>query len=353
MWRSLLLAGLITVSPAFCAAADADDATVAASPTGAAPVSHDDGPAAPPVTAHEEAPAGLPVSEVPGPKVAKRAIHKRTRHGGSSLQRAAYSKDDPQGLLLRSSAVLVIDQEDGHPVYAKNTDSVQPIASITKLMTAMVVLDAGLDLNESVTIDDADVDTIKNTHSRLRVGTVVRRGDLLRLALMASENRAAAALARAYPGGTPAFVARMNEHAAELGLSNTHFNDSTGLSFENVSTPSDLAKMVQAAYQYPLIREYTTTPGLMLTMPNTGRSVTFNNTNRLVKNSDWHIGLQKTGFIRESGQCLVMQANIATKPFVIVLLDAVGKYSRIADAIRLRKWLETHVLVSASTVGRS
>lgn len=251
---------------------------------------------------------------------------------------------DPDQLALRSNAVLVFDQSTGQPIYTKNVDAVHPIASITKLMTAVVVMESKQDLDETVTIDDGDIDTVKNTHSRLKVGTVVHRADLLRLALMASENRAAAALARTSPGGTTAFVARMNAQAAILGLTQTHFSDSTGLSYQNVSSPTDLAKLVQAAYQYPLIREYSTTPGLLLTVPDSGRSVTFNNTNMLVKNSGWHIGLSKTGFINESGQCLVMQAYIGARPFVIVLLDAWGKYSRISDANRVKKWLEAKFL---------
>jgi D-alanyl-D-alanine endopeptidase (penicillin-binding protein 7) len=334
MWKGFVLAGLLGIWPAISVAENTDvivsDSIVSASPSSA---------------------ASAPVAERAGESpITKTRPHKRVRNTGS-LQRVSNTKNDPEGLFLRSSAVLIVDLEDGHSVYSKNTDNILPIASITKLMTAMVVLEAGQDLSESLVVEQADVDTIKNTHSRLRVGTVVRRGDLMRLALMASENRAAAALSRAFPGGTTAFVAKMNEHAAELELSNTHFVDSTGLSFLNVSTPSDLAKMVAAAYKHPLIREYTTTPGLRLTLPNSRRSVAFNNTNNLVRNSNWDIGLQKTGFINESGQCLVMQANIATKSFVIVLLDAVGKYSRIADANRVRKWIETHVLASPIAVG--
>jgi D-alanyl-D-alanine endopeptidase (penicillin-binding protein 7) len=333
MWKNFLLAGLIAVAPAISVAAEAE---LGVSESLSAPSISD-----------FKAPLAEPTIPVTSKATAKR---RRARHNGS-LQHIANTKGEPQELSLLSSAVLVIDQEDGHSVYSKNTENILPIASITKLMTAMVILEADQDLSESVAIQDGDVDIVKNTHSRLKVGTVVRRGDLLRLALMASENRAAAALARDFPGGTAAFVAKMNEHAAELGLSNTHFVDSTGLSFLNVSTPSDLAKMVQAAYKHPLIREYSTTPGLMLTLPNARRGLAFNNTNRLVKNSDWHIGLQKTGFINESGQCLVMQANIATRSFVIVLLDAVGKYSRIGDAIRIRKWIETHVVANSLSAG--
>lgn len=268
----------------------------------------------------------------------------KTAHVYAAYQRASLPLDgDPAHLYLRSNAVLVFDQSTGEPVYTKNVDTVQPIASITKLMTAVVVLESKQDLTEPLTIQEADIDLLKNTRSRLSVGSVVRRADLIRLALMASENRAATALSRNYPGGTEAFVARMNEQAATLGLTQTHFADSSGLSSLNVSSPTDLAKLVQAAYQYALIREYSTTPGLMLTMPDTGRRITFNNTNLLVKNEGWHIGLSKTGFINESGQCLVMQAYINARPFVIVLLDAWGKYSRIGDANRIKKWLETRV----------
>ena len=266
----------------------------------------------------------------------------------SGLQHTSItSEDSATSLFLRSNSVLVYDQNTGASVFEKNINIVQPIASITKLMTALVVLENNLDLDEPVTISDEDVDTLKHTRSRLSVGTVVRRGDLIRLALMASENRAAAALARSAPGGRTAFIAKMNRTAANLGLTQTHFEDSSGLSSQNVSSPKDLAKLVEAAYQYALIREYSTTPGLMLTMPDSGRSVVFNNTNALVRNSDWHIGVQKTGFINEAGQCLVMQATINERPFIIVLLDSIGKHSRIADAIRIKRWLErraiTHV----------
>lgn len=279
--------------------------------------------------------------------IKKKQVVKKKAVKRSGLQHASLALDHANGLLLRSNSVLVYDQNTGESVYQKNTNIVQPIASITKLMTALVVLENKLDLDEPVTVDERDVDTLKHTRSRLNIGTVIRRGDLIRLALMASENRAAAALARSAPGGTTAFVAQMNKVAATLGLTHTHFADSSGLSSQNVSSPADLAKLVEAAYQHPLIREYSTTPGLMLTMPDSGRSVVFNNTNALVRNADWHIGVQKTGFINEAGQCLVMQTTINDRPFIIVLLDSVGKYSRIADAIRIKRWLEhraiTHV----------
>lgn len=195
---------------------------------------------------------------------------------------------------VKSSAALVIDPGEGRTLYAKNVDSVQPIASITKLMTAMVVLDAKLDLNEPIAISDDDIDRIKHTGSRLRIGTVLQRDELLRLALMASENRAASALGRSYPGGLPAFVAAMNQKAAELGMTRTRFVDSSGLSSDNVSTAQDLAKMVTAAYRYPLIQEFTTSTGHMV-RTNDGRVLSFRNTNGLVRDDAWHIDVSKTG----------------------------------------------------------
>jgi len=243
---------------------------------------------------------------------------------------------------LKSAAALVVDFNDGSTVYAKNTQNVTPIASITKLMTAMVVLDAGLPPEEMVYVDTADLDSIKHTNSRLRVGTGLARRELLRLALMSSENRAAAALGRAYPGGIDAFVSAMNRKAVELGMWNTRFVDSTGLSSENVSTAEDLVKMVKGAYRYPLIREFTTTPAHEVeTM--SGRNLQFRNSNGLVKSSAWEIGLSKTGYISEAGRCLVMQARIAARPVIIVLLDSWGKYTRIGDANRIKKWLESTI----------
>ena len=251
---------------------------------------------------------------------------------GTALQESAGHPD------LRSTAAFVVDQT-GRTLYAKNITSIQPIASITKLMTAMVVLDAKLDLNELVTISDEDVDSLKHTSSRLRVGTVLSRDDLLRLALMASENRAASALGRAYPGGFPAFLTAMNRKALELGMVNTHFLDSTGLNRENVSTAEDLAKMVTAAYKYPLIQQYTTLTEYAV-RTNAGRMLQYRNSNGLVRDDDWQIDVSKTGYISEAGRCLVMQARISATPVVIVLLDSWGKYTRIADANRIKKWVE-------------
>lgn len=240
---------------------------------------------------------------------------------------------------LKSSAALVIDQASGRPLYAKNVDMVTPIASITKVMTAMVVLDAGLDLNERITISEADKDLLKGTRSRLSIGTTLTRRELLHLALMASENRAAESLTRVYPGGTRAFVAAMNQKAIELGMWRTRFVDGTGLSSENVSTAQDLTKMVSAAFQYPLIREYSTETGLQVR--GARGPMNYVNSNRLVNSPEWHIGLSKTGYISEAGRCLVMQARIAEKPVIIVLLDSWGKLTRIGDANRIKRWMET------------
>ena len=244
----------------------------------------------------------------------------------------------PSRLALKSSAALVLDEETGQVLYGKNTESVLPIASITKLMTAMVVLDANLDMNEVLQVTAEDVDMLKGTHSRLRVGTQLRREELMRLALMASENRAAAALGRNYPGGLEAFVAAMNLKARMLGLQGTRYADPTGLSSANVSTAEDLGKLVRAAHRYDAIREFSTTSGYEVSIG--GRPAAFHNTNRLVASRDWDIGLSKTGYINEAGRCLVMQAKLAGRAVVIVLLDSWGKYTRIADAARIRKWLE-------------
>jgi D-alanyl-D-alanine endopeptidase (penicillin-binding protein 7) len=241
---------------------------------------------------------------------------------------------------LKSAAALVVEQEGLKVVYAKNVDAVLPIASITKLMTAMVVLDANLPLDEPVTVTSQDVDGIKRTRSRLRLGTTLTRGELLKLALMASENRAAAALTRAYPGGPPAFVAAMNRKATELGMRSTRFVDGTGLSSENVSTAHDLVRLVSAAHGHALIREYSTDGSHTVELAN-GRKLSYSNSNRMVKSSAWHIGLSKTGYISEAGRCLVLQAKIAAKPMIIVLLDSWGRLTRIGDANRIKKWIES------------
>ncbi len=240
---------------------------------------------------------------------------------------------------IRSASVAVIDQNTGDVLYEKNADAVTPIASITKLMTAMVALDVQPDLQEVLTISEADVDTIKGTHSRLAVGTQLTREEMLRLALMSSENRAASALSRHYPGGREAFIRAMNAKAKMLGLTDTRFADPTGLTPENVSSARDLVKLVNAAHQYPLIREFSTQDEYQVVIR--GRPQTFRNTNSLVRNEQWNIGLSKTGFISEAGKCLVMQAWLANRPMIIVLLDSWGKLTRIADAQRIKRWVET------------
>jgi serine-type D-Ala-D-Ala endopeptidase (penicillin-binding protein 7) len=239
---------------------------------------------------------------------------------------------------LRSNAVLVLDQDSGEVLFGKNTHSVLPIASITKLMTAMVILDANLDAAEVVKITKADVDFLKGSRSRLPVGIDLTRDDLLKLALMASENRAASALARSYPGGTGAFVQAMNLKAYLLGMTGTHFADATGLSSANVSTAEDLAKLVNAANGYTQIRDYSTATAHQIKVGR--RAMNFHNTNRLTRASGWEIGLSKTGYISEAGRCLVMQAKLAGRSVIIVLLDSWGKYTRIADASRIRNWLD-------------
>lgn len=245
-------------------------------------------------------------------------------------------------LQVKSSSALVLDLEGDRVLYAKNTSEVVPIASITKLMTAMVTLDAKLALDDMVVITKDDLDRIKGTTSRLNVGAMLTRKDLLQLALMASENRAAAALSRAYPGGREAFIAAMNRKATVLGMWNTEFVDGTGLSSRNVSTAEDLGRLVRAAYGYPLIREFSTDSEHTVTL-SSGQQLQYTNSNRLVKNPQWEIGLSKTGYISEAGRCLVLQAMIQSRPVVIVLLHSWGTLTRIGDANRIRKWMETHV----------
>jgi len=239
----------------------------------------------------------------------------------------------------------VINQVTGEVLYAKNTNVATPIASVTKLMTAMVMLDAHLAMDELISISDEDVDYLKGTSSRLRVGTVLTRGELLQLALMASENRAASALGRVYPGGKPAFIQAMNQKAQLLGMHSTRFVDSTGLDSGNVSTAEDLVKMVNAAYHYPEIRQVSTLPSQEVTLYGRQNALNFVNTNALVRSGNWVIGLSKTGYINEAGRCLVMQAEISGQPVIMVLLDSAGKMTRIGDANRVRKWVEKMTLL--------
>jgi D-alanyl-D-alanine endopeptidase (penicillin-binding protein 7) len=270
-----------------------------------------------------------------GAQAADKAAKVRSAKAASVIET---TKDgDP---IVHSSSVLVLDPATGQTLYSKNADHVAPIASITKLMTAMVVLDARLSMDEAIEITSEDIDTVKGTGSRLPIGSHFRRDDLLRLALMASDNRAASALGRNYPGGRPAFIEAMNAKATSLGLTQTHYVDSSGLSPSNVSSPADLGKLVTAASKYEVIKEYSTTRAVSVQLPDSKRKMTFVNTNGLVRASDWQIGLSKTGYISEAGKCLVMQAIIANQPIVIVLLDSWGRLTRIGDANRIRRWLE-------------
>lgn len=254
-----------------------------------------------------------------------------------SAGRAFGLHESPDALALRSSVAYVVDERTGESLFDKNSQAVLPIASISKLMTAMVSLDAGVPMTDMMEVTDEDRDYEKGTGSRLSVGSRLSREDMLHIALMSSENRAAAALSRYFPGGRPAFLAAMNRKAKQLGMNDTHFNDPTGLSSQNVSSARDLVKMVKAAYQYPMIRRFSTDSNYDV---NTGRrALHYVSTNHLIGHPGWEIGLQKTGYINEAGQCLVMQANVDGRPVIMILLDSTGKYSRFADATRVRKWL--------------
>jgi D-alanyl-D-alanine endopeptidase (penicillin-binding protein 7) len=243
--------------------------------------------------------------------------------------------EDP--LDLQSSVALVLDQETNEVLFSKNPDAVLPIASITKLMTAMVVTDANLPLDEVLTVTQDDVDTEKGSRSRLRVGTQLTREEMLHLALMSSENRAAHALGRYYPGGLNAFISAMNAKAALLGMGDTRYVEPTGLSSRNQSSARDLATLVKAAHEVEIIRTLSTSPEYVVEVGR--RALQFRNTNRLVGNDTWEIGLQKTGYITEAGRCLVMQATLAGRQLIMVFLDSAGKYSRLGDAERVRRWV--------------
>jgi D-alanyl-D-alanine endopeptidase (penicillin-binding protein 7) len=270
-------------------------------------------------------------------------VFQRVRHAAPAV--AVLSAGELAGLNrtadpleLRSNVAYVLDQSSSEVLFEKNANVALPIASITKLMTGLLVVQAGQDLDEVLTVTEADVDRHKFTSSRLPVGARMTRGNLLHIALMSSENRAAAALGRNYPGGIGAFVDAMNAKARQLGMSDTHYVDSSGLSSQNVSSARDLAKLVNVAHHEPLLRQYTTDPQYIVEAG--GRALHYHNTNYLVANPDWNIGLQKTGFINEAGRCLVMQAMIQGRNVIMVFLDSKGKQSRTADAGRMRRWLE-------------
>jgi len=255
-----------------------------------------------------------------------------------------HALDDP--LDLKSSVALVIDQDTNEVLLSKNDHAVLPIASLTKLMTGLIISQSRLPMDEPITITEDDIDTEKNSRSRLAVGTTLSRREMLHLALMSSENRAAHALGRTYPGGMSAFVTQMNLKARLLGMSDTRYVEPTGLSSQNQSSARDLAALVNVSHSDPLLREFTTSPGYEVAVGR--RTLQYNNTNRLVKNPEWDIGLQKTGYISEAGRCLVMQTQIAGRKLIMVFLDSAGKLSRLADAERVRSWVEATPAAAAT-----
>jgi D-alanyl-D-alanine endopeptidase (penicillin-binding protein 7) len=269
------------------------------------------------------------------PATANARVHHHRVHAVSA------NSDEPN---LRSSSALVLDETHNSVLYARHADVAMPIASITKLMTALVVADAHQPLDEVIEVTAEDRSIGKGAYSRLPIGAHLTRGDLIHLALMSSENRAAHALGRSYPGGLAAFVPAMNAKARELGMTNAHFADPTGLSSDNVASPEDLSKLTLAASEDATIREYSTDSGYAVRV---GRHMLqFRNTNSLVSNPGWNIIVQKTGYTLEAGKCLVMRAVIEDRTVLIVLLNSVGKYTRVADARRIRKWMETRPVTS-------
>jgi serine-type D-Ala-D-Ala endopeptidase (penicillin-binding protein 7) len=295
--------------------------------------------------------AAMPVAAESSPRkgktsvVAKKTPSAKTPHSrpvraapaAPSFGQAFGLHGSSDALDLKSSVALVLDQDTNEVLFSKNPQVVLPIASITKLMTALVVNEAGQPLNEMLTIGPEDIDTEKGSRSRLQVGTRLSREEMLHLALMASENRAANALGRHFPGGLPAFVAAMNHKAQALGMKDTHYVEPTGLSSRNQSSATDLAVLVREVDKHALIRELSTSREHEVAVG--ARNVHFRNTNGLVRSGEWDIGLQKTGYIAEAGRCLVMQAQLSGRKLIMVLLDSAGKYSRIGDAERIRKWL--------------
>lgn len=264
----------------------------------------------------------------------------RSRSASRSRSKSSIKRYlNPRKLRLRSQSAAIVDLKDGVVLYGKHINKRRPIASLTKLMTAMVVLDKRLQLSKRIRVTSADKDWLRFSRSRLRTGTVLRRKDLLYMALSASENRASHALARTYPGGKAAFIRAMNRKARELKMTRTTFADSSGLSNGNKSTARDLVRMVRAAYDYPVIRRMTTSKRGWIRNQRTGRIIQFRNTNRLVRRGRWNINISKTGFINEAGYCLVMHANITRRPVVIVLLKSLGRYSKFGDANRIRRWI--------------
>ncbi|MDA9210671.1 serine hydrolase [Methylophilaceae bacterium] len=256
----------------------------------------------------------------------------------SSKNISLYVKNS-KSLKVRSLKAIVVNQNTGEVIYEKKSDVKASIASLTKLMTAMVVLDSGMDLNKKIKITKADIDRVKRTTSRLPIGSKLSRYELLKAALISSDNRAAFALSRSYPSGRKGFINAMNVKAIQLGMQNSQFRDPTGLDKRNISTAKDLLKLVRAAYQYSVIRKLTTSPSESIKIGKKKNSIGFNNTNPLVRRGIWNIGLSKTGFIREAGRCLVLQTVIDGEPIIIVLLNSYGKLTRFADVKRIRNWM--------------
>jgi D-alanyl-D-alanine endopeptidase (penicillin-binding protein 7) len=278
------------------------------------------------------------------PHVRKAAYQPIKHSPGAAAVAPVFSAGDLAGLQLShdplglsSKVAYVVDESNSRILFDKNSDVALPIASLTKLMTGLVVIEAGQKMDEILEVTDDDIDREKNTSSRLRVGARLTRADMLHIALMSSENRAASALGRNYPGGLPTFVAAMNAKAKALGMTDTRYVEPTGLSSRNVASARDLAKLVIAAHRHPILGQYSTNEKYAV---DTGQqTLQYVNSNRLVRNADWHIGLQKTGYITEAGRCLVMQVIIDNRPVVMVFLDSKGQHSRFADASRLRKWV--------------
>lgn len=282
--------------------------------------------------------AKVPSHRVSRPAFAQNEVRSAARPTFGQLAGLHQTIDE---LGLKSNAVMVLDQQTHEVLFDKNAKAVLPIASLTKLMTGLVVADAALPLDEMITITDADVDTLKGSGSRLSVGSTLSRGEMLHLALMSSENRAAHALGRTHPEGLARFVQLMNAKAISLGMNSTRFVDPTGLSPMNQSSAKDMATLATVAYEHTIIRELSTSPSHAV---DTGRrTLQYRNSNQLVSNPQWDIGLQKTGYISEAGRCLVMQATVAGRQLIMVFLDSAGKLTRIADAERVRRWAEARV----------
>ena len=285
-------------------------------------------------TSAKKSPAKVTVARKKSALQARRVVPTRPSFG--QMAGLHGSSDE---LSLKSSVAYVVDQDTQEVLLSKNDNAVLPIASITKLMTGLVIRESNLPMDEPITITNEDIDTEKGSSSRLRPGTTLTRGELLHLALMSSENRAAHALGRTFPLGLSAFVHQMNAKAKQLGMADTNYAEPTGLSSKNQSSAKDLATLVAYAANDPMLRELTTSGGAMVEVGN--HTLKYKSTNRLVTNPQWNIDLQKTGYISEAGQCLVMQAKIAGRKLVMVFLDSAGKFSRIADAERVRRWVES------------